>query len=222
MDASGPRNWRSMRASWIGALGRFRILAMVPPWAGMVRAPKEKRGGIATFLPMPGRADTPLPVVLCSPDRGGNSGPNRASPATPPPACGAPHRCRNCRRLASAFAFPSAVLGPVLMPPCHLQRPVPSRPRPRQGCPARVLAPHAAGQGLGSARNSPTGGHPEVIRVRAFWRKKIPVPVSGVVDQPFSSAHSRTIASRTALFVPAMELGRYSACLRLRRAKASG
>ena len=47
------------------------------------------------------------------------------------------------RRCASAIRWrPSGVLGPALAPPWFGQRPPRPRPLRRQGCPARVLAPH--------------------------------------------------------------------------------
>ena len=52
-------------------------------------------------------------------------------------------------RAFSAFRadclWPSGVRGPVLIPPCHLQRPPLPMPSARQGCPCCVRALHSAG-----------------------------------------------------------------------------
>ena len=56
---------------------------------------------------------------------------------------GVPWRQRTVR-FATARARPAAVRGPVLRPPCNLQRPLLLRSRRRQCLPALVLAPHAS------------------------------------------------------------------------------
>lgn len=70
------------------------------------------------------------------------------------------HRRQRSRCAAAMRAFPSVVRGPVLSPPCNLQRPFRGRfaslsqtAGARQACPSRHFAPHSClHRGFGARR----------------------------------------------------------------------
>ena len=88
-------------------------------------------------------------------------------------------RCENCRRLASERALPSNVLGPVLRPPCHLQRLFPGSLRAWHGFPSRR---RRAPQGLRSSTRSahsqsrPRRRNSVCVHPNLFMRARVGAP----------------------------------------------
>lgn len=120
---------------------------------------------------------------------------------------------RYCLRFASARVMPSGVRGPVDRPPWNRHRLLPGSGRAWQGCPSRWrLAPHSSRCPFIALPRScrDLGVLPPESFARACARKGVLIPVCpagllalsiGFRFSPVSLAHSRRIASSTALLV---------------------
>lgn len=104
-----------------------------------------------------------------------------------------------------ARARPAAVRGPVLRPPCSLQRPLPLRSRRRQGEPALVLAPHPrpralSGKGGGSTIASysvpPSLTRSQRSAARRLSRHRFTYCARAVAADPFAMVLGRRGTSR--------------------------